>query len=194
MKLGRRSGDDRPQVGPDPRGDHVLGDPFATPHARIEPFGHDVGQSGINAQLDMDVRKVRQQFLDRRPQDGNGSMLGCRYAQRLCQLFLEAAAAEVSVTRGRLKIHRIVAATDPGHVVNPQQVDAQVDDSFVYGLSALLFGERTVKDGRIEQQNFDTYNMMRPDEMPVADVLIMPSGRFWGGVGEPTSRWPLLPC
>ncbi|WGD32372.1 molybdopterin-dependent oxidoreductase [Ancylobacter sp. WKF20] len=97
-----------------------------------------------------------------------------------------AAAAEVSVNKGQLKIHRIVAATDPGHVVNPQQVEAQVAGSFVYGLSAMLYGECTVKDGRIEQENFDTYNVMRLDEMPEVTVIPMPSGGFWGGVGEPT--------
>jgi isoquinoline 1-oxidoreductase subunit beta len=97
-----------------------------------------------------------------------------------------AAAAEVSVSDGRLKIHRIVAATDPGHVVNPQQVEAQISGSFVYGLSAMLYGECTVKDGRIEQQNFDTFNVLRLDEMPEVEVIAMPSGGFWGGVGEPT--------
>lgn len=97
-----------------------------------------------------------------------------------------AAAAEVSVTGGQLRIHRIVAATDPGHVVNPQQVEAQIAGSFVYGLSAMLYGECTVKDGRIEQENFDTYNVMRLDEMPEVEVIAMPSGGFWGGVGEPT--------
>jgi len=97
-----------------------------------------------------------------------------------------AAAAEVSVTGGKLKIHRIVAATDCGHVLNPQQVDAQISGSFVYGLSAMLYGECTVKDGRIEQQNFDTYNVMRLDEMPTVEVITVPSGGFWGGVGEPT--------
>jgi isoquinoline 1-oxidoreductase subunit beta len=97
-----------------------------------------------------------------------------------------AAAAEVSVSDGKLKIHRIVAATDPGHVVNPQQVEAQVSGSFVYGLSAMLYGECTVKDGRIEQQNFDTYNVLRLDEMPAVEVITIPSGGFWGGVGEPT--------
>lgn len=97
-----------------------------------------------------------------------------------------AAAAEVSVTGGKLRIHRIVAATDPGHVVNPQQVEAQIVGSFVYGLSAALHGECTVRDGRIEQQNFDTYEVMRLDEMPVVEVILKPSGGFWGGVGEPT--------
>jgi isoquinoline 1-oxidoreductase beta subunit len=97
-----------------------------------------------------------------------------------------AAAAEVSVTKGRLRIHRIVAATDPGHVVNPQQIEAQIAGSFVYGLSAMLYGECTVKGGRIEQENFDSYNVMRLDEMPEVKVITVPSGGFWGGVGEPT--------
>ena len=97
-----------------------------------------------------------------------------------------AAAAEVSVANGQLKMHRIVAATDPGHVVNPQQVEAQVGGSFVYGLSAMIHGECTVKNGRIEQENFDTYNVLRLDEMPEVEVISMPSGGFWGGVGEPT--------
>ncbi|WP_298828550.1 molybdopterin cofactor-binding domain-containing protein [uncultured Piscinibacter sp.] len=98
-----------------------------------------------------------------------------------------AACAEVSVSReGRLKIHRIVAATDCGHAVNPQQIEAQVEGSFVYGLSAALYGECTVKHGRIEQANFDTYPVMRIDEMPRVETIVMPSGGFWGGVGEPT--------
>jgi isoquinoline 1-oxidoreductase beta subunit len=97
-----------------------------------------------------------------------------------------AAVAEVSVTDGQLKMHRIVAATDPGHALNPQQIEAQVTGSFVYGLSAMLYGECTVRDGRIEQENFDTYNVLRLDEMPAVEVIVMPSGGFWGGVGEPT--------
>jgi isoquinoline 1-oxidoreductase subunit beta len=98
-----------------------------------------------------------------------------------------AACAEVSVSDdGKLKIHRIVAATDCGHAVNPQQIAAQVEGSFVYGLTALLYGEITLKDGKVEQENFDTYPMMRLDEMPEVESIIMPSGGFWGGVGEPT--------
>jgi isoquinoline 1-oxidoreductase beta subunit len=88
--------------------------------------------------------------------------------------------------QGVLKIHRIVAATDPGYAVNPAQIERQVAGSFVFGLSALLYGEITVKDGAIEQTNFDTYNSLRIREMPPVEVVIMPSGGFWGGVGEPT--------
>ncbi|HEV7616893.1 MAG TPA: molybdopterin cofactor-binding domain-containing protein [Burkholderiaceae bacterium] len=98
-----------------------------------------------------------------------------------------AACAEVSVSKdGALKIHRIVAATDPGYAVNPQQIEAQVEGSFVYGLSAALYGECTVKDGHMEQTNFDTYRVLRMDEMPKVETITMPSGGFWGGVGEPT--------
>src|SRR5437660_12287255 len=98
-----------------------------------------------------------------------------------------AAVAEVSVSKeGRLKIHRIVAATNPGHVVNPAQVERQVAGSFVYGLSAMLYGEITVSGGAVEQTNFDSYNVMRIDEMPKVEVVLVPTGDFWGGVGEPT--------
>lgn len=97
-----------------------------------------------------------------------------------------AAAAEVSVEDGQLRIHRIVAATDPGYVVNPAQVERQVEGSFVYGLSACLYGECTVAGGRMEQENFDTYEVLRMAEMPAVETIILPSGGFWGGVGEPT--------
>lgn len=98
-----------------------------------------------------------------------------------------AACAEVSVdAEGKLTIHRIVAATDPGYAVNPQQIEAQVEGSFVYGLSALLYGECTIKEGAVEQQNFDSYPSMLIGEMPKVEVIIMPSGGFWGGIGEPT--------
>jgi isoquinoline 1-oxidoreductase subunit beta len=98
-----------------------------------------------------------------------------------------AGAAEISVTDGnKIKVHRIVAATDPGHAVNPAQIERQIAGSFVYGLSGLFYGGCTVKDGRIEQANFDTYNSMRINEMPKVESIVMPSGGFWGGVGEPT--------
>ena len=99
-----------------------------------------------------------------------------------------AAAAEISVEGGnKIKIHRIVGATDPGFAVNPAQIDRQVAGSFVYGLSALFYGECTVKDGAIEQTNFDTYNSLRIANMPKVESIVMPTGGTpWGGVGEPT--------
>ena len=98
-----------------------------------------------------------------------------------------AAVAEVSVNdRGKVKVHKLTLALDSGNVVNPGQVEAQVEGSVAFGLSAALYGKNTVKDGRMVEQNFDTYNLIRVDEMPVVETVLVPSGGFWGGVGEPT--------
>jgi isoquinoline 1-oxidoreductase beta subunit len=99
-----------------------------------------------------------------------------------------AAACEISVKDGnKVKVHRIVAATDPGYAVNPAQIERQVSGSFVYGLSALFMQECTVKDGRIEQENFNTYQSMRIAQMPkVETIIIQGGGDTWGGIGEPT--------
>jgi isoquinoline 1-oxidoreductase beta subunit len=97
-----------------------------------------------------------------------------------------AACAEVSVTDGNLKIHRIVGGTNSGHAVNPELIARQVEGSFVYGLSAMLYGECTVRDGAIVQRNFDTYQVMHIDEMPKVEAVVVPDYEFWGGVGEPT--------
>jgi isoquinoline 1-oxidoreductase beta subunit len=98
-----------------------------------------------------------------------------------------AAVAEVSVDGGnKIKVHRIIAATDPGYAVNPAQIERQIAGSFVYGLSALFYQEITIKDGHVVEENFDSYNSMRISEMPKVESIVMPSGGFWGGVGEPT--------
>ena len=98
-----------------------------------------------------------------------------------------AACAEISVKDGnKIDIHRIICATDPGYAVNPAQIERQIAGSFVYGLSALFMEECTVKDGRIEQTNFHNYDSMRIAHMPKVESIVMPSGGFWGGVGEPT--------
>jgi isoquinoline 1-oxidoreductase beta subunit len=120
---------------------------------------------------------------------GKPAAKGVHRGLAVCKTFASyvAACAEVSVDeQGRLKIHRIVAATDPGYAVNPQQIEAQVAGSFVYGLSALLYGECTIKDGGVEQTNFSDYPSMLIREMPEVEVSVMPSGGFWGGIGEPT--------
>jgi len=98
-----------------------------------------------------------------------------------------AAAAEVSVSdRGKLKVHRMVMGTDSGHVVNPDQVTAQVEGSVAYGLGALLYQENTIKNGRVVEENFDTYPMIMMEDFPKIETVLVPSGGFWGGVGEPT--------
>ena len=97
-----------------------------------------------------------------------------------------AALAEISVKDGnKIKVHRIVVAIDPGYAVNPAQIERQIAGSVVYGLSALFLQECTVRHGSIEQENFDSYDSMRIAQMPKIESIIMPSGGFWGGVGEP---------
>ena len=97
-----------------------------------------------------------------------------------------AACAEVSVDGNKVKVHRIVAATDPGYAVNPAQIERQIAGSFVYGLSALFDQECTVKNGRIVEENFNSYACMKIAQMPKVESIVMPSGGFWGGIGEPT--------
>ena len=98
-----------------------------------------------------------------------------------------AAVAEVSVSAaGQLTVHRMVLALDCGHAVNPDQIAAQVEGSVAYGLSAALYGECTVENGRIAELNFDRYQILRLAEMPKVETVIVPSHDFWGGVGEPT--------
>jgi isoquinoline 1-oxidoreductase beta subunit len=96
------------------------------------------------------------------------------------------AVVELSVDKnGEVKIHRLVLGVDPGYVVNPDNVIAQMQGSSVFMLTAMFWGEITIKDGRVEQSNFHDYRMMRLREMPKVEVVIAPSGGFWGGVGEP---------
>jgi isoquinoline 1-oxidoreductase beta subunit len=105
-----------------------------------------------------------------------------------------ACVCEVSVNaKGEVKIHRVVMGIDPGYVVNPDNVEAQIQGSVVHGLSAIFWGEMTVKDGRIEQSNFHDYRLMRLNEMPKVVAVLAPSGGFWGGVGEPAQA-PLAPA
>ncbi|MFL5047818.1 MAG: molybdopterin cofactor-binding domain-containing protein [Xanthobacteraceae bacterium] len=98
-----------------------------------------------------------------------------------------AATAEVSVSpEGKVKVHRMVLALNCGHAVNPDQIAAQVEGSVAYGLTATLYGECPVENGRMTSLNFDTYEIMRLAEMPKVETVIVPTFDFWGGVGEPT--------
>ena len=98
-----------------------------------------------------------------------------------------AAACELTVKDNKVKIQRIVAATDCGYAVNPAQIERQVNGSFVYGLSALFLQEHTLKDGRIAETNFHEYQSMRIAQMPkVETIIIQGGGDVWGGIGEPT--------
>lgn len=93
---------------------------------------------------------------------------------------------EVTVKNGQVKADRVVIACDCGTVVNPRGVETQLEGGMIYGLSAALFGNITIKDGRVEQGNFDTYPVVRFKDAPKTEVYISPTpGKRWGGVGEP---------
>ncbi len=105
-----------------------------------------------------------------------------------------AAVAEVSVNeKNELKIHRMVIGVDCGYVVNPDNVVAQIQGSYVHGLTAILWGEITIKDGRVEQSNFHDHRMMLLREMPKVEAVLAPTGGFWGGIGEPAQA-PIAPA
>jgi isoquinoline 1-oxidoreductase beta subunit len=95
--------------------------------------------------------------------------------------------AEVTVShKGEVRVDRVVAAVDCGHVVNPGIVEAQIQSGVIYGLSAALYGEITIKEGRVEQANFDEYEVVRLADMPKIEVYTaLSGGKKWGGIGEP---------
>lgn len=102
--------------------------------------------------------------------------------------------AEVSVSaEGALKVHRIVVAIDSGHVVNPDTCAAQAESNVIYGLGSILYQENTVKNGRIAETNFRNFRLPQIAEMPKVETVLVPTGGFWGGHGEPAIL-PLVPA
>jgi len=85
---------------------------------------------------------------------------------------------------GAVRVRRVVCAVDCGTVVNPDTVQAQIQGGIIFGITAALHGEITLKDGRVEQSNFDTYQVLRIDEAPAIDVHIVESAEPPGGMGE----------
>lgn len=106
-----------------------------------------------------------------------------------------AAVIELSVSdQGEIDLKRVVVAVDPGYVVNPDSAKAQIESCVVYGLTAALYGEITIKEGRVEQSNFYDYPMLRINKMPKVEAVLVPTGgSTWGGLGEPPLS-PLAPA
>jgi isoquinoline 1-oxidoreductase beta subunit len=112
------------------------------------------------------------------------------------QLFgqtIVAQVAEVSIEGGRPRVHRVVCAIDCGTVVHPDGVRAQMESGVVYGLSAALHGAITIKGGAVEQTNFDSYPVLRMNEMPAVEVHLVPSTEAPSGAGEPAVP-PIAPA
>jgi isoquinoline 1-oxidoreductase subunit beta len=94
---------------------------------------------------------------------------------------------------GRVRVRRVVSAIDAGHVVNPLSVEQQTEGAIVFGLSAALYGEISIKNGQVEQSNLDDCRMLTMAEMPRIETVIVPSSGSWGGAGEPPVP-PLAPA
>jgi isoquinoline 1-oxidoreductase beta subunit len=101
--------------------------------------------------------------------------------------------AEVTMEGGKPRVHRVVCAVDCGVAINPDIIRMQMESGIAYALSAALYGAITLKDGRVEQGNFDTYRVLRIGEMPHVEVHIVPSDAAPTGVGEPGVP-PLAPA
>ncbi len=101
--------------------------------------------------------------------------------------------AEVRVVDGNIKVERVVCAADCGLVVNPDQVQAQVESAVIFGLTAALRGKITIKDGAVEQSNFHDYPLLRMNEIPVVEVHVVPSTSSPTGIGEPGTP-PIAPA
>jgi len=111
---------------------------------------------------------------------GRGVSVQFAFATYMAQI------AEVEVAKdGAVRVRRVVCAVDCGTVVNPDTVQAQIQSAIMFGITAALYGEITLKDGRVEQTNFDTYQMLRINEAPAIEVHIVQSFEPPGGMGEP---------
>jgi isoquinoline 1-oxidoreductase beta subunit len=115
-----------------------------------------------------------------------------------CYNSVTAQVVEISVDdAGLLTVHRVVCAIDAGYIVNPDIVEAQMQGAVAYALGAVLYGEITLRDGKVEQSNFHDYRALRMNEMPQVETYLASSGdkysKDWGGVGEPGTP-PLAPA
>jgi isoquinoline 1-oxidoreductase subunit beta len=118
---------------------------------------------------------------------GRGVSVQFAFANYMAQI------AEVEVSKdGAVRVRRVVGAVDCGTPVNPDTIRAQVQGAIIFGITAALYGEITLKNGRVEQANFDTYQMLRMDEAPAIEVYIVQSSEPPGGMGEPGPRASFL--
>jgi isoquinoline 1-oxidoreductase beta subunit len=95
--------------------------------------------------------------------------------------------ADVAAENGRVRVTKITCVVDCGQMVNPSIVESQVQSSIVFGLTSALWGEITIEGGRVQQQNFDTYRLLRSNEMPELDIELVVSAEAPGGIGEPAT-------
>jgi isoquinoline 1-oxidoreductase beta subunit len=156
----------------------------------IDELAHKVGKDPVEYRLahitNPRARAVLQQAADKAGWDGElpkgqgrGVSVQYGFGSYVAQV------AEVEVAGDEVIVRRVVCAVDCGTMVNPDTVTAQMEGGILFGLSGAMWGEITVKDGRVTQGNFDNYRVARMSDTPVIEVILMPSGDEPGGIGEP---------
>jgi isoquinoline 1-oxidoreductase beta subunit len=162
----------------------------------VDELAHAAGKDGVGFRRALLANHPRQlAVLDAALARAGSAPAGRAHGVALHQSFgsIVAQVAEVSVEGKDIRVHRVVCAIDCGIAVNPNIVAQQMESAVLFGLSAALAGEITVKDGRIEQSNFGDYPVLRIDRAPLVETLIMPSGEAPEGVGEPGTP-PIAPA
>ena len=150
-------------------------DPFEFRRTRLEQASAPQGGAG--------ARRSKRRAGERRsqPDDSAGLPLMESFGTIVGQV------AEVSVTDGTVRVHKVWCAVDTGWVINPDTIKAQMEGGTLYGLSAALNGEITIQNGRVVQSHFEDYRVLRMNEAPEVETFIVASAETPGGIGEPST-------
>jgi len=184
--------------------------PYDVPNVSVEYLRHEIGinvgymrsvshalncfvaesfMDELAASARRDPVEFRRALLSKQPRYLKALELAAqeaRYGAAPCDTYM-AQVAEISLENGKVRVHRIVCAVDCGQVVNRDIVVAQVESGIIFGLSSTLWGEINIQRGRVQQTNFDTYRVLRIQEIPRIDVLLLDNRAPPGGIGEPST-------
>lgn len=164
----------------------------------IDELAQVAGKNPLEFRLELLAGKPRHQQVLRQVaersgwgQPRQGSHQGIAFMESYGSCIAQV--VEISVAEGRLKVHKVTCVIDCGQTINPSIVAAQMESGVVFGLSAALWGEITLRNGRVQQRNFNDYRVLRVNEVPELDVYVVPSEAAPGGVGE-TGVPPVAPA
>jgi isoquinoline 1-oxidoreductase beta subunit len=162
----------------------------------IDELAHAAGKDSVAFRRELLAQHPRHlAVLDAAVAKAGAAPTGRAHGVALHQSFgtIVAQVAEVSVEGTEIRVHRVVCAVDCGLAVNPNTIVQQAESGVVFGLSAALFGAVTIKDGKVEQSNFHDYPVVRLNQAPEVETIILPSAAHPEGMGEPATP-PIAPA
>ncbi|HXA47295.1 MAG TPA: molybdopterin cofactor-binding domain-containing protein, partial [Burkholderiaceae bacterium] len=162
----------------------------------IDELAHETGKDPVEFRRNLLKNHPRHlAVLNAAVEKAGQAPAGHAHGVALHQSFgsIVAQVAEVSVNGSDIQVHKVTCAVDCGIAINPNIIAQQIESAVVFGLSAALFGEITIKDGKVEQQNFDGYQVLRMNQAPQVEVVIIKSAEAPEGIGEPGTP-PLAPA